>query len=297
MIQKKSIIAAVCAAALISAGGTFSSMAEPMSSLRVWGPVTESSDSRLTLDNQSTNSSMGDMIIHISEDTKVLNAVSGMPEAADQISAGETVYAYISQAMTMSLPPQTTADLILTDIPADFKVPDYIEVASMDAVDGGYRLTSADGLTFQVASDCPITPYLTRNMLYLENLYPGARCLVWSDSANNATSIMMFQPYGPEEPGSENTFSSYPEMQTGWVLTGGTAGTEDAQWLYYNGDGTLAKGWIEDNGNWYFLNLETGLMERNCFIQVNGKTYYMQADGTMLTEARTFTPAADGSLS
>ena len=38
-------------------------------------------------------------------------------------------------------------------------------------------------------------------------------------------------------------------------------------------------------------------MERSCFIQVDGKTYYMQEDGSMLTEAKTFTPAADGSLS
>lgn len=295
MIQKKSILAACCAAALISTGGAFSSMAEPMSSLRIQGPVTENSGSSLTVDNQSQNSFTGNIVIHISEDTKVLNAVSGMPTAADQISSGETVYVYVSPAMTMSLPPQTTAELILADIPADYKVPDYIEVASMDAVDGGYRLTSTDGLTFQVPADCPISPYLTRNMLYLENLYSGAHCLVWSDNENNATRIMMFQPYGPEEAGSDDTVSSLP--QTGWVLTSGEAGTADAQWIYYNEDGTLAKGWIQDGGDWYFLNLDTGLMERSCFIQVDGKTYYMQEDGTMLTEARTFTPAADGSLS
>ena len=194
MIQKKSILAACCAAALISTGGAFSSMAEPMSSLRIQGPVTENSGSSLIVDNQSQNSFTGDIVIHISEDTKVLNAVSGMPTAADQISSGETVYVYVSPAMTMSLPPQTTAELILADIPADYKVPDYIEVASMDAVDGGYRLTSTDGLTFQVPADCPISPYLTRNMLYLENLYSGAHCLVWSDNENNATRIMMFQP-------------------------------------------------------------------------------------------------------
>ena len=149
--------------------------------------------------------------------------------------------------------------------------------------------------SFQVPADCPILPYLTRNMLYLENLYPGARCLVWSDGST-ASKIMMFQPYGPEEAGSEDTVQPY-EQQTGWVLTEGEAGTADARWIYYNQDGSLAKGWVEDSGKWYFLNLETGVMERSCFIQVDGKTYYMQEDGSMLTEAKTFTPAADGSLS
>ena len=288
----RSILAVLAAAAVITAGGAFSSMAEPASDLKIWGPVSEVTDSSLVIDNQNSNSYAGDVVIHISEETLILDGTSGMPASVEE---GETVYAYISPAMTMSLPPQTTADMILTDLPADYKAPDYIEVQSMEAVDGGYRLTAADGLTFQVPADCPILPYLTRNMLYLENLYPGARWLVWSDGST-ASKIMMFQPYGPEEAGSEDTVQPY-EQQTGWILTEGEAGTADARWIYYNQDGSLAKGWVEDSGKWYFLNLETGVMERSCFIQVDGKTYYMQEDGSMLTEAKTFTPAADGSLS
>lgn len=288
MTYKKRTIAALCAAGILAAGASFSSMAEPLSPVRIWGPVTVETADRIVIDNQSGSSSAGDIVIHISEDTKILSAVSGMPLAADQLTDGETVYAYVGPAMTMSLPPQTGSEMILAQIPADYKVPDYIEVASMEAVDSGYRLTSSDGLVFQVPSDCPITPYLTRNMLYLENLYAGAHCLVWSDSSNTATGILMFQPYGSGES------SSLP--RTGWVLESGEAGTADAQWLYYNPDGTLAKGWVEDGGKWYFLNTETGRMERG-FIQVDGKTYYMQEDGSMLTGPRTFTPAGDGSLS
>lgn len=291
--HKKRMLAALCAAAAVSAMSAVPAMADPLSELRIWGPVTVNSENQLIIDNQSQQSYTGEVVIHLSEDTKILNAASGMPVAADQLTSGETVYAYLSPVMTLSLPPQTTADVILTQIPADYRVPDYIEVKSFEAADGGYQLTAADGLVFQVPSDCPISPYLTRNMLYLENLYPGARCLVWSDGTT-ASRIMMFQPYGPEESGSEDTVQ--PHIQTGWVLESGEAGTASAQWLYYNPDGTLAKGWVEDGGKWYFLNLETGRMERG-FVQVEGKTYYMQEDGSMLTGPRTFTPAADGSLS
>lgn len=80
------------------------------------------------------------------------------------------------------------------------------------------------------------------------NLYEGANCLVWSDSTGTASPIIMFAPYYAEEE---------PEQQTGWVLTAGTAGTADAEWMYYNEDGTQARGWILDGGKWYFLNLET----------------------------------------
>lgn len=36
---------------------------------------------------------------------------------------GETVYAWVGPVMTLSLPPQATAILILANIPADYGVP------------------------------------------------------------------------------------------------------------------------------------------------------------------------------
>lgn len=40
---------------------------------------------------------------------------------------------------------------------------------------------------------------------------------------------------------------------------------------------------------------ETGVMQRG-FIQVNGSTYYMQQDGSMLTEPRLFMPDETGAI-
>lgn len=285
MKKRYQLLACFCAAILAATGSTFPASASQLSPTRIWGPVTKESDSRLTIDNHSSSSSSGAIVINLSEETKILDAVSGMPLSLDQISDGESVYAYVGPAMTMSLPPQTSSPVVLARIPADFKVPDYIEVASMEKNGSGYTLTSVDGLTFQVPDTCSITPYLTRNMLVLENLYPGAHCLVWSDASNTASKIMMFQPYAP---GSQ-------ENQSGWILTSGTAGTSDAEWTYKNADGSLAYGWLQDNGKWYYLNPETGIMERG-FIQVDGKTYYMTADGSMLTSAHTFTPDSTGAL-
>ena len=79
------------------------------------------------------------------------------------------------------------------------------------------------------------------------------------------------------------------------ALEGGEEQTADAVWVYYHADGTKATGWLLDQGKWYYLNPETGIMERG-FIQIDGKTYYLQQDGSMLTEPKMFTPGTDGAL-
>ena len=56
----------------------------------------------------------------------ILDAVNGYPVLLDDLEDGSTVYAYVGPAMTMSLPPQATAHLILANIPEDFGVPQYV---------------------------------------------------------------------------------------------------------------------------------------------------------------------------
>ena len=152
-------------------------------------------DGRLSIDNQSDASSAGEIILNVSqESTYVLDAVSGMPMALEDIRDGDTVYAYIGPAMTMSLPPMTNAAVIFANIPADFKVPDYVEVKSVvtDAQTSHTVLTGADGTEYTLSEDCEIFPYLTRNIVTLDDLTQGRKAAVWSDEDNTATRIMVF---------------------------------------------------------------------------------------------------------
>lgn len=195
--------------------GTIESMEESQpelpGSIRVYGPATKLEDGRISLDNQSDMSSSGEMILNLSDQTYILDAVTGLPVAFDEIKDGDTIYAYIGPAMTMSLPPMTNAQLILTNIPADFKVPDYVEVKSVvtDAATSESVLTTADGDTFTLSKDCSIFPYLTRNIVTLDDLTQGRTCLVWSDEENVATKIMVFAP-SSEETASEGSEAADP---------------------------------------------------------------------------------------
>lgn len=168
---------------------------DALQSLRIYGPVTKQEDGRLSIDNQSDMSISGEIILNVSEEyTYILDAVTGLPLKEEDIKDGDTIYVYIGPAMTMSLPPMTNADVIFANIPADAKVPDYIEVQSLvtDAATSKSVLTAADGTEYTVESDCNIFLYLTRNIVTLDDLTQGRKCVVWSDEDNAALQIMVF---------------------------------------------------------------------------------------------------------
>lgn len=163
--------------------------------LRIYGPAVHMEDGRISIDNQSGAGFMGEIILNISrESTRILDAASGAPLTLEDIEDGETIYVYIGPAMTMSLPPMTNASLILADIPADFKVPDYVKVDSVvtDAENSRTVLTASDGTEYILAEDCDIFPYLTRNIVTLDDLTQGKKVVVWSAEDNTATRIMVF---------------------------------------------------------------------------------------------------------
>lgn len=162
-----------------------------LQSVRVFGPVTRSGDD-LVIDNQSGQSVTGDIVLHIADTTLILDGENGFPMDINDIADGDTIYAYIGPAMTMSIPPQTTAELIFAAVPADSKAPDYVTVASMEEVEGGYKLTALDGSAFSIPADCTIIPYLTRQMVTLAEITEGRKCIIWSDDSNTASKIVLF---------------------------------------------------------------------------------------------------------
>ena len=136
------------------------------------------------------------------EGVAILDAVSGEPVDAKSIKDGSTVYAWLGAqtAMTMSLPPQVTPELLLVNIPADYKVPQYDVIVRADgltSVEGkrsGMSVTLSDGTVYQVWEDAQVKPYLTRNRVTYQDLLPGTRVLVWTDDKGQASKVIVF-PY------------------------------------------------------------------------------------------------------
>ncbi len=159
----------------------------------VWGPVVSVEDGYIMIDNQSGISSAGEMVLQIADETRVLDAENGFPVELSEIEEGEVIYANIGPAMTMSLPPQTTAEVIICEIPEDFKAPAYVQVVEMEQnKDDSYELAASNGVTYQVAADCQILPFLTRNIVTLQDVTESSTVLVWSDEENQAERLVLF---------------------------------------------------------------------------------------------------------
>lgn len=295
MHQKRSklFLTMLCAAAVLTAGISFQSKADTEakapSSVRIYGTVNQAEKDRISIARQDGDFAGQELIITISDETRVLDAVTGFGVAPDTLKSGDPIYAYISPAMTLSLPPMSHGEMILCNIPADFKVPDYITVENLslnsDGVSG--TIQSADGATYTIPADCQILPYLTRNIEVLQNLTKGRTCLIWTDAAsNNAYKIVAFARSASDA--SENA-----EGPGGTVKKFGWA-EKDGNWYFYGQNG-LQKGWLQDGGDWYYLDPDTGAMKTG-FLTVNGQTYYLNSDGRMLTAPKTFTPDENGAL-
>lgn len=177
-----------------NAGGPGEEPAVDSSRIRIWGPVLGVEDGLIRIDNQSGASYAGEIVLGISDEySRVLDAVNGFPVGLDDIRVGEFIYAYIGPTMTLSLPPMTTAELVICQIPADFRAPDYVKVRSMQQkADESWTLTATDGTIYQVPSDCEILPYLTRNLVRLDDVTASSDCLVWTDMMGSVRKIVLF---------------------------------------------------------------------------------------------------------
>jgi hypothetical protein len=277
----KLLLTGISSLALVLSGSAFITQAEEPaslpSSIRIYGNVTEVSDNRLRMIRKDGASADQEIILNLSTESRILNSVSGDPVTAEQIQKGEFIYADISPVMTLSLPPMSNAITVLCKVPADYQVPEYITVASMNINSDGQTgiLTSDTGKQYSITDQSKLFPYLTRNIVTVHDLSKGRNCLVWSKD-NTVSKIMVFPNSGKSD------------LQTGWIK-------KDASWYFYDINGLLYTGWLNDNGDWYYLDPESGIMKTG-FLTLEGNTYYLQKDGRMLTSSKAFTPDENGVL-
>lgn len=202
----KLIAAALCAAMLCvpalaaaSATGAGAYVPNPQYTV-ISGTVAHQKDGGLLM-STSTGEPTEDYILW-TEGVMILDAASGEPVDAKSIKDGSTVYAWLGAqtAMTMSLPPQVTPELLLVNVPADYKVPQYDVIVRATVIMAGIPhysgmdITLSDGTAYQVWEDATVKPYLTRNRVTYQDLLPGTRVLAWADDSGKGSRVLVF-PY------------------------------------------------------------------------------------------------------
>lgn len=187
-------ILALCAVALCLTAAA----AEPPAPARAWGKVSPWDGEGILLKNDNPNDPLNEVVVHLG-DAPVVDAVTGLPLETAAIKEGDTLYVWLESAMALSMPPQASAIVAVGNIPADAAVPEYVEIAGEAVVpapggDGAARFPVLGGGTLEVTEKTAYTPWLTRQVVRMEDLVPGARALVWKDTDGRARKVLVF-PY------------------------------------------------------------------------------------------------------
>ena len=158
------------------------------------GTIVSVEDGQLTMHRQD-NGFDEDVVITIAEDTKVLDAENGYPVERSDLKEGNTISAYVDEAMTLSLPPITNGLLILVQAEG-YDFPRYTKVKELMAADteGERILTAENGINYMITAETRLLPYLTRNIVSEEDLTEGTEILIWNEeNGNKAEKIVVFQ--------------------------------------------------------------------------------------------------------
>ena len=164
-------------------------------SARIYGTIEDISGNEITVDNQSDVSSQGEMILTIdSENTVLVDAQTALPLNLSEVEKGSFV-AYLGPAMTMSLPPQCTPEVVFANLPEDGETPYYAVIAEEPVVgDNSYRTVKAtDGQTYVIPDNVLVKPFRTRNIVRAEDIHTGTRCLIWLDEQGEASRVVILE--------------------------------------------------------------------------------------------------------
>lgn len=162
------------------------------------------SNESYTDENGMVYDSVMETVLNVADGVPVIDAVSGMPVAYSDINMSSPAYVWTSQIMTLSLPPQTAAQAVVVNVPADYQAPSYVVVKELTIADtngsASITITDQDGNKWYASADeAEVTPYLTRNIVTINDIAVGSRCMIWGSAANendsteyNARRIMLF---------------------------------------------------------------------------------------------------------
>ncbi len=189
--------AALCvtAAAAEEAEAPAQAPAEVPPFIQVWGKVSPWDGEGIFLKNDNKDAALNEVVVHVGE-APAVDAATGLPLDLEKVKEGDTLYVWAGPAMALSLPPQVSAQAVVGNVPADAAAPEFCEIARRavspapgDEGNPAFPLTGGGKL--EVTEKTVYTPWLTRQMVRMEDLNPGDRVLVWKDKDGAAEKVQL----------------------------------------------------------------------------------------------------------
>lgn len=121
-------------------------------------------------------------ILNLSKQTYFIDNQTGASSSIKDIQKDDKIYVYHSMASTRSLPAQTAAFVILTNVKENESVARLIDVDRVSEIENAVSALSKDGeYIINFTKDTTVLPYLTKNMIHYSDIEKDDRVLVWFD--------------------------------------------------------------------------------------------------------------------
>lgn len=123
------------------------------------------------------------IVLNLGEGTLWIDAKTGIPSSIKDVKVGDQLYVFYSAAMTRSLPPQSSAAGIVTNIQKDQSIPKLMTVKEMVSTkEDQIRFLNTNGdMIVTVTKDTPITPFKTKQIVSYKDIQPGTKLFVYYD--------------------------------------------------------------------------------------------------------------------
>ena len=133
--------------------------------------VTDRQDGELTVSTETA----GTVVVHIAEQTIIMDTQTGLPAGAQDIKKGDEVYLYCGEMMALSEPPQVYAKAILVNLTDEHEPASLLSAEQVKRnADGSLTVQASDGgLTLNIVRNASVTARKTRQNLRTSAWEPG----------------------------------------------------------------------------------------------------------------------------
>lgn len=122
-----------------------------------------------------------DVVLNISEDTLVIDSQTGLPASLNDLKAGDNIFAYYSAAMTRSIPPQSHAIAIVTQVEKNKSHAELFTVREIiSRNDDEVRALNKEGnLIVTFSKKNILVPFKTKQLVTIEDIHVGTQLFIW----------------------------------------------------------------------------------------------------------------------
>lgn len=124
----------------------------------------------------------GEYVMNITSDTVWIDSGNKVAANPSDLKVDEGIYVVYGPTKTASLPPQSEAIAVVTNLPQDVASAQYYVVSEITLnEDNSLQVTNTNGNTTTLTTDTTVSSYLTKDLKTIYDITPGSAIMVWGN--------------------------------------------------------------------------------------------------------------------